>query len=248
MTRRTIIVAVLATGMAALFARLGVWQLQRLAERRAFNTQFERRLSAEPVSLDQLPTDIALAQYRRVRVTGRYDFDHEIIITARSRQGAPGVYLVTPLIPDGGGRAVLVNRGYVYSPDASTIDRTRWHEPEHATVEGYVHIIPSHLARDPRSVANPMAWRALDRERLARALPYPVEPYTIIQLAHGERPPGAPTRLELPAMDEGPHKSYAIQWFSFAAIALYGVVYLLWTESRKPCAGGAQSGSVWGEG
>ena len=29
-------------------------------------------------------------------------------------------------------------------------------------------------------------------------------------------------RLPPPALDEGPHLSYAIQWFSFAAIALIG--------------------------
>jgi cytochrome oxidase assembly protein ShyY1 len=39
--------------------------------------------------------------------------------------------------------------------------------------------------------------------------------------------------LELPAMDDGPHLSYAIQWFTFAAIALYGALYLLWLERRE---------------
>jgi surfeit locus 1 family protein len=237
MSRRSIVAAVLALVLAALFARLGVWQLHRLAERRAFNARFEERLSAPPLSLAELPADTALARYRRARVTGTFDFDHQIVITARSRQGAPGVYIMTPLRPDGGGPAVIVNRGWVYSPDASSIVLAQWHEPEHATVEGYVDVIPDHVSSDPRSVSNPMAWRELDRTRLAEVLPYPVEPVLIVELAHGARPPGAPTRMALPALDEGPHKSYAIQWFTFAAIALYGVGYLFWMEwhgRRRP--------------
>ena len=71
MNRRTLVGCVVAAGAAALFARLGVWQLHRLAERRAFNAQFEQRLAAPPVSLDSVPGDTALAKYRRVREIGR---------------------------------------------------------------------------------------------------------------------------------------------------------------------------------
>lgn len=238
MSTRTLIAAAIALGMAALFARLGVWQLDRLAERRALNAELASRLSDPPVSPAELPADTALVWYRRVRVTGTFDYDHQIILTGRSRRGAPGVYIVTPLRPDGGGSAVLVYRGWVYSPDASTVDLALWHEPEHATVEGYAGVIPRNLGRDPRSERNPMAWRELDGTRLASVLPYPVEPFYVVELAQGEPPPGAPTRLELPSMDEGPHKSYAVQWFTFAAIALYGVGYLLYLERRAQGRGG----------
>src|SRR4051794_10016187 len=129
MSRSAIIAAVIALAVAALFARLGVWQVHRLAERRALNAELVSRISLAPASPADLPADTALASYRLVKVTGSFDFDHQIIITGRSRQGAPGVYLVTPLIPDSGGPAVLVNRGWVYSPDAATISIHTWNEP-----------------------------------------------------------------------------------------------------------------------
>lgn len=233
MSSRATIAAVLALAMAALFARLGVWQVHRLAERRALNAQLASRQQIPPTSLAQLPGDTSLARYRTVRVTGRYDFDNQIIITGRSRYGAPGVYIVTPLIPDDGGPAVLVNRGYVYSLDASTISLATWNEPERATVQGFVLAIPERGGSDPRSETNPMAWRALDRSRIATTIPYPVAPIYIINLLPGKRSEGAPTRLQFPSLDEGSHRSYAIQWFTFSAIALYGVGYLLWLEWRK---------------
>ena len=232
MTRRTVIGCVVAAGAAALFARLGVWQLHRLAERRAFNAQFEQRLAAAPVPLDSIPRDTALAKYRRVRVHGTFDYDHQFVITGRSRDGAPGVFLITPLKPDTGARAVLVNRGWVYSPDASSVNASLWLEPERTTVDGFIEPMPARTRDASQSATNPRAWRELDYARATAELPYAIEPYSVVELANGPRPVGAPTRLQLPAMDDGPHLSYAIQWFTFAAIALYGALYLLWLEHR----------------
>jgi surfeit locus 1 family protein len=233
MSRSAIIAAVISLAMAALFARLGVWQVHRLHERRALNAELVSRMSLPPTTVDDLPADTALAAYRLVKVSGRYDYAHQIILTARSRDGAPGVYIVTPLIPDSGGTAVLVNRGFVYSPDAATISIPTWYEPEHATVEGYVRPVPVRESNDPRAQSNPMAWRDLDSALIASSIPYPVARMYVVNLTPGDRSLGAPTRLTTPSLDEGSHKSYAIQWFSFAAIALYGVGYLVWLETTK---------------
>jgi len=233
MSRSAIIAVVVALATAALFARLGVWQVHRLRERQALNAELVSRMSYPPTTVEELPADTALAAYRRVKITGRYDYDHQILLTGRSRDGAPGVNIVTPLIPDSEGTAVLVNRGFVYSPDAATISIPTWSEPEHATVEGYARPVPVRESSDPRSQTNPMAWRDLDSARIANSIPYPVARMYVVDLRPGERSEGAPVRLSAPSLSEGSHKSYAIQWFSFAGIALYGVVYLVWLESRK---------------
>jgi cytochrome oxidase assembly protein ShyY1 len=36
----------------------------------------------------------------------------------------------------------------------------------------------------------------------------------------------------IPALDEGPHRSYALQWFSFAVIALVGAALMVARERR----------------
>ncbi len=74
MSRRTIIAAVIALAVAVLFARFGVWQLHRLAERRSLNAELASRLADPPSSLAQLPADTALAKYRRVTLTGTFDY------------------------------------------------------------------------------------------------------------------------------------------------------------------------------
>lgn len=161
----------------------------------------------------------------RVRLEGAPDYRHEIAITGRTRNGSPGVNIVTPFRIAGRAAAVLVNRGWVYSPDASQVDFARWKETDSMTVMGYVDT----LSTGKSEVAAPVRRvRHLEHHRIAAQLPYPVAPYFVVALEEGTtRGPDTPVRLPLPALDEGPHKSYAIQWFSFGIIALLGTAAYL---------------------
>lgn len=239
MPRRNIIASVVVILIAALFARLGVWQLHRLHERRARNAEVAARTAMAPVPLDKLPTDTAQALYRRVTLAGVYDYPRQFVLTARSFNGSPGVYLMTPMRLINSTRAVLVNRGWVYSPDASSVTLERWREPDTVTITAFVEEFEP--SRGLPEGNDPQHWRELDAARLARTLPYHVEPYYVVVLPDGKPPvPSEIARLSPPPLDEGPHKSYAIQWFSFAAIALFGLVLLF----RQ----GSGTGDAWGQG
>ena len=94
---------------------------------------------------DAPASDALFARAQRVNVSGTYDFDHEIALINRSRDGAPGVNILTPLRLPGRDTAVIVNRGWVYSPDGATIDLTKWREPPGAVGTAYVswlHVAP----------------------------------------------------------------------------------------------------------
>ena len=210
---------------AALFARLGVWQLHRLGERRAWNRLVASRIAAEPVDLSALPKDTALAHYRRVRVLGDRDYDHELVYAARTHRGAPGVDLLTPIKIAGSDTAVLVNRGWVYSANGATVDLPNLRDLD-STFEGYVEEFPpgagAAFSNDPRTIAR------LSHDVAAKALPYPIAPFYVVltddrfTLGDSANQARQPTRIGAPVLDEGPHKSYAFQWFAFAAIALIG--------------------------
>jgi surfeit locus 1 family protein len=248
MLRRVVLPLTIGFAVAAVCVRLGVWQLDRLEQRRAMNAAVEARWSAAPVPLSSLPSDTALARHRRARVEGRFDYDNELVLIARTRDGAPGVHLITPLLPNGSAPAVLVNRGWVYSPDGATVDLARWREAARGVVEGYVQTFAAPGAGNPRATA-PRAWRRLDARAIAEALPYPMEPFYVVALddvagggARRERGRNdsdrasaawRPSRLPPPERGEGPHKSYAVQWFSFAAIALVGTSALVWQDTRR---------------
>ena len=229
MSRRSIVFCAFAVLAAALFIRLGFWQLARLHAKVQRNVTIAAQQRAEPVEFASLPRDTAVVHYRRATASGRFDFDRELVLSARTHEGSPGVELVTPLRLAGSDTAVLVDRGWVYSPDAASVDRARWREPDAATVTGYVEQYAPDVGTtvphtDPRIV------RRVSRREVSSRIPYPLAPYYLVQT--GDTASSHPVRREMPALDEGPHRGYAIQWFAFAVIALTGAVVVTVRERR----------------
>jgi len=245
MNRRNLVAAIFAVVVAAACVRLGLWQLERLGERRASNELVRRRFAEPPVPTGLLAGGSKSLRFRRVRVDGSWDFDREIVLSAKTRDGSPGVHIVTPLRPGGGGPAVLVNRGWVYSPDAMTVDRAKWREPGEATVIGYVEDLasPSAGAAAARDTAS-RTWRLLYADRVANAFPEGVAPYYVVALPETTQRANAPVRLSVPALSDGSHRSYAVQWFSFAVIAVVGVAVLIRTDTRAAASRREVSRSV----
>ncbi len=207
---------------AALFVRLGVWQLARLEEKRAFNATLSARLAAPPVDVTTLPVDTALGHYRRVSASGAMLYDREVMYAGRSHEGSPGVDLLTPMKIAGRDTVVMVNRGWAYSADAAHIENARWKEKDSAQVAGYAETFAgTERQQTERRV------HALDHAAIQKLVGMPVAPYIVVQtsdsVVHGD---SVPVRLNFPALDEGPHQSYAIQWFSFALVAVVGGVAL----------------------
>jgi len=162
-----------------------------------------------------------------VLLNGTYDFDHEIVLTNRTRNGSPGVNIITPLKQPSTDTAILINRGWIYAPDGMTVDLARWREPVAMTGEAYVenfHARPG----EAKSASHANAYRWLDYPTASKGFPYPIAPYFVVLMGDsGRTPANVPPRLEVPPLDEGPHKSYAIQWFSFAAISIFGTILYL---------------------
>ncbi len=227
MKPRDIAFVVLGTIVAAMCIRLGIWQLDRLSERRAINAELKSRAETAPVNLAELPADTGAAHYRRVRVSGTYDFGNEIILMSRSRNGSPGVNIITPLRLPGRDTAVLVNRGWIYAPDGMTVDLGRWREPAGMGGDTYVQ---TYQTRDGvvNATTIPRAYRWMDHTALAQEFPYPIAPYYLVLIGNTVNPPAAvPPRVPVPPLDEGSHQSYAFQWFSFATISIMGMVLYL---------------------
>lgn len=254
--RRTITFVALAVAAAAVCIRLGFWQLDRHAERRAANELRAERLELPPLLLDVEtarsaaealaleadgePADSLL--WRRVELRGRWDFSRELVLRNRSFQGLPGVHVVTPLRlasdPETEtGPAVLVRRGWMPAPDGLTADLAAG-RPDASGADGGAErvegiVLPPESGVDER--APPVyeiggeehaALVRLDPRAAADALPYPVAGFSV--LATRPRVAGDAMRLvPPPEPDPGPHLMYAVQWFSFAAIAVVGTFFWL---------------------
>lgn len=223
---RKVVLSVVAISFAIVCIGLGVWQLRRLSERKQQNALLAARRFAPEVELDALPADTGAAHFRRVHIVGSYDHGQEIVFTIRERMGSPGVNIITPLLRNGRDTAVLVNRGWVYSPDAMTVDLNPWREADVVNGHGFVETFPTKGPFPKPNPEHPRSFRRLDRAQLQKILPYPIANYYVV-LTDSSASASTPPRVEPLPLDEGPHRMYAIQWFSFAAISIIGLVIFL---------------------
>lgn len=237
--RGRVVAAILALALAAICVRLGFWQLDRLEQRRERNAALEEAAGLAPLVLDRATVKAVAADpgaylYRRVRASGRYLAESEVVLRGRAHEGRPGVHLVTPLEIPGSPRAVLVDRGWAPSPDAATVDPAPLAEPGIREVSGVLLPVPD-AGSDPLPVRGrngAYSVRRLDMEALAERVGRPLVPLLLQQLPDSARSPLV--RPPLPPPDEGPHLGYAIQWFAFALIALAGALYVLLSRARSP--------------
>lgn len=224
MPRKIVAFVLLALVLAALFVRLGFWQLSRLRERKAFNAELVSRMKQAPVPLVSLG---AGDRMRRAYVEGAPDYEHEFVQAGRSMNGSPGVYVFTPVRLDSA-RAVLVNRGWVYAPDAATVNLSQWRETR-SRFSGYTMPFADQKARTaPRA----RSTHVVNAAAVAELVPYPVAPLYLVARDSGG--PATPARLPDIELTNGPHLSYAIQWFSFAAIAVIGAGFVVTRARRTP--------------
>lgn len=215
----------------AVMVGLGFWQLDRLEQRRARNEQQRTALLATPLELTgaELPASPVELRHRPAMVRGTFDNARQVAIKNQNLNEQPGVFLVTPLQIDGSEKAVLVNRGWIAAREA---DPATWHQFNEQADGPLLGILqPTRRRPDGTVSAIPedtiTGWFRLDIEAIGQTLPYELLP-VVLQLVPGdgqEREGRTPQRIVLDiSFSEGNHRSYALQWFSFAVIA--AVVYI----------------------
>lgn len=213
--------------VAAACLGLALWQLGRRADRRAEN-QLAVAGREGPV------LDLASAgsgeprEHRRVVARGGFDYSAQVILRGHLLTGAPGVHVVTPLRLAGSDSAVLVNRGFVPAADGATPDFPIPEEPGDSVVRGIAYQVPVDAdGGSPVTGGRGTSWRRLDLAAMRSHLPYPVlDVYILAEPDTARR--GWPRRVEPPALGEGRHLSYALQWLGIGAAVLgFGFFFVL---------------------
>ena len=230
-SRARLVLIICFTVVALIFARLGLWQVTRLRERRAANVVALQARSAPRIPLDGATPITAELAGREVSATGRYDHEHDVVLRGKAYGGSPGVEVVTPLVLEGGRQAVLVNRGFLPTPDAVTVQTDSVREFGRVQVDGTALPVPSGGGA-PLERGGHTTWTHLDLKALGGRMPYEIAPLYIRQ-SPDTGLPRFPRRLAPLPIDDGPHLSYAIQWFAFAAMTLiFGGVILRTPRER----------------
>jgi len=233
---RWVILFVVALVLAIGFTSLGMWQWTRLAERRADNALVADRLDRDPIGVDEAfagvaaSLDVAAQEFTRVRASGSYLPDEVILVRNETNLGEAGFHVIAPLALND--QAVLVNVGWV----PLTVDRGAAADlltVDSVTIEGLLRateLRPSFGREEPDGQLEVVNLIDIDRIQFQSSLP--LLPFWL-QLTGPDDPTSLPIPVPVPVLDEGSHFSYMVQWFSFAAIVVGGVIALARREVRR---------------
>ncbi|OGO31110.1 MAG: hypothetical protein A2Z16_15640 [Chloroflexi bacterium RBG_16_54_18] len=239
-SRRWIISTLLVMAAAAVMARLGIWQLDRLEQRRAFNTRVQAQMSQPVLELnaEALGLDLASMEYRAAHLRGEYDFSHQVALRNQAWGNEPGVSLLTPLRIEGTDTYILIERGWVPGLESTPQDWQQYDEAGMVDINGVIRASQSKPDFGRRVDPLPAPgqeptrlWHFANVTRIADQMPYKLLP-AYIQQAPDPALTALPNR-SLPELEltEGPHMGYALQWFSFAALLLIG--YPIYVNKRE---------------
>lgn len=207
---------------------LGLWQVDRLAWKRALLDEIESQMAGEPVPLPEEISDPDAWNYRRVTATGAFRHADEVYVFAAVQGGGWHVY--TPLIREDA-TPVWVNRGFVPDNDLrNPAERAEGLVDGQVTIEGIVRTDRQGNAFSPenapaaREFFVPRVAALSAAVGLSDAVPVFVE--ADATPVPGGWPKGGVTRLDIP----NDHLQYAVTWFGLAAVLL--VIYVIFSLRR----------------
>jgi surfeit locus 1 family protein len=234
--QRRIVVLLAALLSASITARLGVWQLDRAAQKQSMQHALDERSRLPALQASELARDAAAAalqHHRSVHVQGRWLGERTIALENRPLNGRAGFIVVTPLALEGSLGHVLVQRGWV-ARDASE----RLLLPAFTTrsglvdVQGRVAAAPSRLFDFAGPAASGPIRQNLDLAEFSAEIGFALRPLSILQMDDAaNREDGLRREWPAPALDVHKHYGYAAQWF---ALALLITGLYVWFQLVRP--------------
>ena len=232
-SRKWLLTTVLVLLGSAVCIRLGIWQLDRLEGRRAFNAQVETMRVMAPLDLNSEGFDsIEEMEWRPAIVSGEYDFANQIAIRNQYNGDQYGYHLMTPLLFSE--TAVFVDRGWIPADGNPMPDDWRKYDDSGTvTITGQIRLGQVKPAFGGVADALPAdgsplwVWNNADIEKIMQQMPYPVlHVYIQPDVDVVDDVPPIPYQPEI-ELTEGPHFGYALQWFTFATILFVGYPFYL---------------------
>jgi surfeit locus 1 family protein len=249
-SKRWIWVTLLAIVAVGVMVRLGIWQLDRLEQRRSFNRQVLSVRDLPPLELARaVPDDLETQLYRQATADGVYDYAHQVLLTNQGYQDQLGVHLLTPMKVTGTEQYILVDRGWVPFSDYQEGKLDQYDQPGPAAADGILANSTSRVGvrsctssqPDTSGTGNSLVLFCVDLDAIQKTLPYELAPLYLIQAPSStdQSPPiGTTVQIEI---TEGPHLGYAVQWFSFAALLAIGYPFYVYRDGKARSAQAASA-------
>jgi surfeit locus 1 family protein len=225
---------VMVVVLVVTMVNLGLWQLRRMDERSEHNDLIAGRQAAPVVAVDELlhgtggPREVDAVRFRKVTASGTYDAGGTIEVRNRTLDGLPGVWIVTPL-QMGNGEQVAIVRGFASLAPTGSADLPAPPGGQ-VTVTGTVVSPQGFDGTAPRDIAPLVDEPGMLPGVILAEISDPPEANMVSDDAGAAAVADPATALHpvpLPELSDGPHLSYAVQWFIFSTIAVVGYPLVL---------------------
>ena len=239
-TTRFWLLTIAALLVAALTFSLGQWQLRRAAQKQNLQLTIEAQSNQSILKALDLadPNTLKDVVHRRATLKGIWRAEHTVFLDNRQMNGKSGFIAITPLVLDGTGQIILVQRGWALRNFA---DRTRLPDiqtpPGPVTVRGRIAPPPSKLY-EFKGAESGRIRQNIDIQAFSREIALPLMPISMIQT--GPANEGLLRDWAAPNVGIDKHYGYAFQWFGLCAlmVGLYVWFQIInpWRVKRKTSA------------
>lgn len=224
----------LCLACTALFAALGVWQVERLAWKLDLIERVEARIHAPSSPLPPPAAWAALddaEEYRKVRMRGTFVHQSETLVEALTERGR-GFWVVTPLRTADG--TVLVNRGFVPPDRRNPATRSAGQVPGPVTVTGLLRLDEPDGRFLRSNVPAAERWYSRDVTAIARARGLGEAAPFFVDADATANPGGHPVGGLTVVNFRNAHLVYALTWFALAVLSLAGLVLVARSGKDAP--------------
>lgn len=217
--------------VAGLTFSLGQWQLRRAAQKQNLQLAIEAQskqflLNAQDLALEKNKLAVV---HRRATLKGIWRAEHTVFLDNRQMNGKSGFIAITPLLLDGTGQIILVQRGWALRNFA---DRTKLPDIQTpvglVTVHGRIAPPPSKLY-EFKGAESGRIRQNIDISALSREIDLPLMPVSMIQT--GPANEGLLRDWAAPNVGIDKHYGYAFQWFGLSA--LIAILYVWFQIVRR---------------
>lgn len=226
-----IVPPVAAVAATVLFVNLGLWQLDRAAEKKALEASFASEADYREVDADATPVPL-----ERVEATGRFLDARQVLVDNIVKNGRLGYYVITPLEISRGGELLLVNRGWVDRSEVESGNADLALSGDRDIVRGRAGNLPRVGVRGGPGFADdggdwPRVGVYPTAEEVADQLERDVLPWTLLLADDDERG----FERDWRPVQSGPstHYGYAVQWFGMALAVIVIAAWNWWPRRRK---------------
>lgn len=226
------------SGALAVLVALGAWQLDRLHWKRGLIAERRAAMAAPAVELRGAPDADGLPEFRHVRIRGTFRHESEFLVGPRTREGAGGWRVVTPLRLESGGWA-MVDRGFVPEDRKRAATRAAGQVAGPVVIDGLMRRTASMGAFVPENDPVRGVWFRIDPPAMARAAG--LDGAAPFWIAAGPAPNsgGFPVGGGDAVLPRNDHLQYAITWYALAAVLL-AIALIVRRQQRRGPTGAAR--------